>query len=223
MQIFRENDKLYGAASLIMNAPAEQLIDCHVAGREPQLLTLNLTRSITPIAPTGLVPDFEVVGVLQLGGGGSPYECEIDMVMGMQISLLASRVVFAAQARALPPYISLPTAAIASVMASIGLGTVAHGGRPQRTISDNVALVPLDTRGYLIPAFAQEVQIYAEPIPTSLVVDLISVSTQKHGSVAMTVFPGQRIPLAADTRVINIRNTSGANIDSLRLIFGLAL
>jgi len=228
MTIFKPDDKLYGSANLPLNNAPEELIDCHVAGPEPQLLTLNLTRSITPISPSAMTPAFEVVGVLSLGGGGSPYECEIDMLQGMQLSLLASRVLFKAVARTIPNTFPPVTGApgnvnVASVMASIGLGTVAHGGRPQRTISSDAILTKGDTRGWLIPAFAQSLCIYAEPIPAALMIDLISVSTLKHGSVPWVAFPGRPIPLAADTRVINVTNTGAVDITNLRLIFGLAL
>ena len=236
--IFAADSKLQDSIAVVQNAGPIALVDARTKGEVPQLITVNLAATMGALAPAKGGPLaanwYEALAIIEYGVGGTAYQVEVDYGVGVQFSMLASRVRIAAEVRDLPGT-QPPNPALAPSLtlgASVGQGVVAVARPPTRTLSyawpgwaGYMAVGAF--YDFVVPTFAKSLRIYAHSnVPGGTPV----VAADFYGATGATVWrtpaaaaPSPEIPLTNDIRTLRVWNTGLIEIDNLRLVFALSL
>jgi len=211
---------------------AIELISVQTVNNVPQVMTISLgaigSGEFTPVG--GAPTPTEVVAILELGIGGIAYRVEMDFMNGVQFSVAANRLKLNALYRVLPGWPgAIPTPPPTyNAGAALGIGVVAHGRQPQRTLTHQGTVgVPALAIGALerwgIPPFSKSFKVVAIPNNSTLQIDPYN-NFIPSADYALLAYPTVDLPLPNDSRNLLVTNTSIiANVTGYRIIFDLAL
>ena len=233
--IFTQDSRLQDSATCVQGATAIALIDAQTKGGVPRLVTVNLATPVRPAAfDAGMVPlpvEAEAVATIELGVGGTLYQAEVDYGMGVQFSLVASRIRVLAEYRQFVGLAVPATPNQVSLGASIGQGTVAPTHSPTRTIVRQYALPGIAPGAagemFAIPMFAKSMMLFTDTNPAGVgPVTQVRLYREGLGSDSLTnlvTTPSQELPLAGDMRYVQLSNVGAVNVLAWRAVFTLAL
>jgi hypothetical protein len=222
--IFKTGSKLQGQENLIMDGPVPTLIDVETVGNIPHLVTLSVGNAGNLEQTIGLIPDAEMVMLLEMGIGGAFYTAEVDMVRGQQISLVASTLRVNMRFNRIPGAAAIVgTPPTWGVGASIAQGVIAHGQAPQRTRATANALAANVGVAWPVPPFSKSFVVSALPNTANLDIRVVRQGGATIESFPTVAYPTARMPIASDAWAVTIFNSGLNPVTEHRVIFDLSL